>query len=150
MGERARLRTISRWFALMRLAAAPFAFVEVWATDDFPAGYRAWGWGICGVLGAGAAALAVVTFRDLTLGARQRLAEVALVFDTAIAFAFIFLYSFRSGQPTWALFYLPVVEGALRFGLVGGIGVPLATAPVLAAAEIWRSRHFAPRHFQVD
>ncbi|MDQ2983735.1 MAG: ATP-binding protein [Actinomycetota bacterium] len=147
-GELGRLRAVSRWFALMRLAAVPVAIVEVWTTHDFPGGYRTWAWVTCAVLAMGALVLAAFTWQDLSLTGRQRLAELALAFDTAIVYAFVFLYAWRSGQPTWSLFFLPVVEGALRFGIVGGIGMPLATTPLLVAAELFRSRHFEPRSFQ--
>jgi signal transduction histidine kinase len=149
-GELERLRTVGRWFAAVRVAAVPVALAEVALTDSFPAGYRTWAWVTCGVLAVGALLIAWITFRELSLAARQRVAETALVFDTAVVFAFIFLYSYRNGQPTWTLFYVPVIEGALRFGLIGGLGVPLATTPLLVAAESWRSRHFEPRHFHLD
>lgn len=148
-GERERLRTIGRLFAGIRLLAVPFALAEV-ATTSFPPGYRLWAWAAAGSLAGGALLIAAITWPDLAIEPRKRVAELALLFDTAIVFAFIFLYSYRNGQPTWALFYIPVIEGALRFGTTGGIGVPLATSSLLAGAEIWRSKHFEPRHFHWD
>ena len=144
-----RLRGLSAWFALARVLAVPLAVLQVLATDDFPRGYRTWAWVACGVLAAGALTLFVLTRRPMR-AAPERIAEAALVFDTAIVFAFIFLYSFKSGQPTWALFYIPVIEAALRFGLVGGLAVPLVTAPLLFAAEAWRAREFEPSEIRLE
>ena len=144
-----RLRALSTWFAVVRLLAVPLAVFQVLTTDDFPRGYRMWAWVACAVLAAGAVALFVLTRRPFR-SATERIAELALVFDTAIVFAFIFVYSFKSGQPTWALFYVPIIEAALRFGLVGGLAVPVATVPLLFAAEGWRARHFEPSEIRVD
>jgi signal transduction histidine kinase len=131
--------------------AVPFAFVEVAVTSSFPSGYRPWAWAACGLLAVGAAVLFVLTWLvDFRLSGRKRVSELAVVFDSVVVFAFIFLYAYRSGQPTWPLSYLPIIEGALRFGMVGGVGVAVATTPLLAAAEMWRARHFAPGHFRTD
>ena len=42
------------------------------------------------------------------------------------------------------------MEAALRYGLVGGLAMPLAQIPILVATEWWRSDHFAPPAFTVD
>jgi signal transduction histidine kinase len=135
----------------MRLLSVPIAVVEVAVTDSFPSGYRTWGWIACGTLAVGAAVLFVLTWIvEFELAGRRRVSELAVVFDTAIVFAFVFLYAYRSGQPTWALIYLPIIEAGLRFGTLGGVGVAVATIPLLCLAEIWRARHFGPGHFRTD
>src|SRR5919202_1286983 len=100
MSEVDRLRAISRWFAAMRLAAAPVAIAGVATTGDFPPGYELWAWVACGALAAGAIVVAAVSFSELRPPVRRRVAEGALAFDIVITFAFIYLYSWESGQPT--------------------------------------------------
>jgi signal transduction histidine kinase len=48
------------------------------------------------------------------------------------------------------LFVFAVVEAALRFGPLGGILVPLAGVPVLAAAEWWRADRFGDGTYDLD
>ena len=56
--------------------------------------------------------------------------------------AFATLYSYEYGSPTrWALMFV-VVEGALRYGVLGAAGVSLALAPYLVFVEWWRSHEF--------
>ncbi|HEY3184280.1 MAG TPA: ATP-binding protein, partial [Gaiellaceae bacterium] len=60
------------------------------------------------------------------------------------------LYSYEYGSPTrWALVF-PVVEGALRFGLAGGILLPLALFPAFAFLEWWRADRFGPPGYVWD
>ena len=75
---------------------------------------------------------------------------VAQAFDTAIVVTFAVLFSFEYGSPTrWALIIV-VVEAALRWGLVGGIVLPLALIPFLWFAEHWRATRFGPPGFLAD
>src|SRR5205814_1556985 len=54
------------------------------------------------------------------------------------------------GSPTrWALIF-PVVEGALRYGLVGGAGAAIALIPFFVFAEWWRAHRFGPPGFVSD
>jgi hypothetical protein len=62
---------------------------------------------------------------------------VALVFDVFIASAFVVLYAFELGTPVRQLILLPVIEGALRFGVRGGGVTAIACVPALALFE-WR------------
>jgi signal transduction histidine kinase len=149
--ELLRLRATGKWFAVLRVASVPLAVGMVVATTSFPSGYRFWAWATCGLLALGTAVLFALTWWiDFDLRGRRRVSEAAVLFDTAIVFGFMFLYAYRNGQPTWALFYLPIIEAGLRFGMAGGVGVALAAAPVLVAAEFWRSRHFMPHSFRDD
>jgi signal transduction histidine kinase len=148
--EAERVRRLAIWLSAMRVLAVPFAVSQVLITNDFPTGYRTWAWVATTILAVGAVALLPITVKELSLAARNRLGAAALVFDTSIVVAFMLIYSFENGQAIWAIYYLPILEGALRFGLVGGIGVPLATAPLLVATEIFRADRFEPGHVRVD
>ena len=140
-------RRIGLQLAMVRLLAAPVAVLHV-ATTAFPAGYRPWALATCALLALGGVLVLVLERRALSVRARGRLATGAIALDTAVVGAFLVLYSFVDGQPTWALFFLPTLEAALRFGLVGGVITPVVTAPWIVAAEVWRAEHFAPDEFR--
>ncbi len=147
--EHQRLRTMGRWFSTVRVLVVPLAVTRV-AVADFPEGYESWARLACGVLAAGALVLFALTWREQSTRSLRRIAEVAIAFDTAMVFAFIFLFAYVEGQPTWTLFYLPIVEAALRFGLRGGIATAIVTAPLLAAAEWFRADRFDPGGYHFD
>jgi signal transduction histidine kinase len=136
-----RLQIIARWFAVARVLAVPLALIQV-STTRFPPGYEGWAWAACGVLVAGALVLLGLSLPEFDLRVRRRLTEAALVFDAGIVFAFILLFSFEAGQPLSALYFLPVIEAALRFGVPGALAASAAAGPALAAAELFRSQRF--------
>jgi hypothetical protein len=114
--------------AWARVLATPFVFLEVAVErGNYPPGNERFAWAIAGVLAAGAL---------LFLRFPRRRAE-ALAFDWAVVSSFVALYSFEVGTPVIQLLFLPVVEGALRYGARGGLLMPLASAPALAFFE-WR------------
>src|SRR5262249_32400834 len=41
-------------------------------------------------------------------------------------------------------------EGALLYGIRGSVALAIISAPVVAAFESLRSRHYPPRHYQVN
>ena len=46
-----QLRETERWIAWVRLAAVPFAIVEVGLlSTDYPSGYESWAWATTGLL----------------------------------------------------------------------------------------------------
>jgi signal transduction histidine kinase len=139
--EGERLQVVARWFAVARILAVPLALAEV-ASATFPPGYAAWAWTTCGIFGAGALVLLGVSLPHFDVKPRRRLAEAALVFDTGVTFAFILLFSFKGGQPLSALYFVPVIEAALRFGVPGALIASAATGPALAGAEWFRSERF--------
>jgi signal transduction histidine kinase len=144
-------RQLERWAAWIRLAAVPWAVLEVGVlTDDFPSGYEAAAWAITAGLALGAVALFAGTRRDLKRDALRRLGLVALSFDTAVVGAYVLIFTFEAGTPTSSLLVIPVIEATLRYGLRGALIVPVAVAPLLIASEWWRSRHFEPREFEPD
>jgi signal transduction histidine kinase len=73
-------------------------------------------------------------------------AEIA--FDMLVVAAFMFVYAWVDGQPTWSLYFIPPFEAALRFGFAAGIMFPIASAPVIVAAEVFRAEHFQPDEFR--
>jgi signal transduction histidine kinase len=145
-----RLRQVEVWIAWVRILAVVWAVVEVaWISGDYPAGYHAWAWAATGALAVAAGLIMLLARRLRSLGGLRALGGAALAFDVLIVYAYIFIYSYELGTPTWGLVYLVVVEAALRFGLVGGVALPLATAPLLVTAEWWRADRFSPPPFDL-
>jgi signal transduction histidine kinase len=148
--ELERLRSTEVWIAWVRALAVPWAVAEVgFLADDYPSGYQAWAWVTTAALGAGAVVFFVLARVELGPGARRAVGAAALIFDVAIVYGYSFVFSFELGQPVWGVLYLPVLEAALRYGLVGGVVLPLATAPLLVLLEWWRAEQFPPPPFEI-
>jgi signal transduction histidine kinase len=150
VSESERLRRLALWLSLARLLAALLAATQILLTDTFPPGFRPWAWVACAALAAGAIAIAAVTRLHLPVNVRNRLGAAALAFDAAIVFAFMLVFSFQDGQPTWAVWYLLIVEGALRFRFLGGVATAVVTLPLLVAAEVFRADRFEPSNFRAE
>jgi signal transduction histidine kinase len=149
--ELGRAREIERWIAWVRLLAVPFAILEVGIlSSGYPPGYERWAWVTTGVLGAGAVALWFVAQRELSARAQRLIGFGALVFDTAVIAAYVVIYSaYEPDSPVRQIMILPVVEGAVRYGIVGGVVLPFALAPFLAWAEWLRADRYN-RDFSAD
>src|SRR5215210_6084742 len=120
--EAARLRATDSWIAWVRLAAVPFAAVQVLVTPAYPDGYELWAWVATAVLAAGAVVIFFLTRLPHSLPRRHLLGAASLAFDIGVVAAFALVYSFEEGTPIRQLLYLPLIEGALRYGLAGGLG----------------------------
>ena len=146
----ARLIDVERWVAWVRLGGVAFAILEVGVFSvDYPTGYKTAAWELTGFFAAGAAALFVLARRG-----NPRLAPVlslvALLFDAAIVCAYAVVFSYEYGSPTrWTLIVV-VVEAGLRYGLGGGLGLPILLVPFLVFIEWWRADRFGPPGFLSD
>lgn len=134
-----RAKETELWIARVRLFAVLFAVVEVGAlTKDYPSGYETVAWITTALFGVGAVVFFFVTRRAFT----PIIGLAALVFDAAVIAAYATLYSYEYGSPTrWALMFV-VVEGALRYGVLGATGVSIALTPYLVFVEWWRAHEF--------
>jgi signal transduction histidine kinase len=148
--ELARLVDVERWVAWVRLGGLVFALFEVGLFSyDYPSGYESAAWTITGLFAAGSVALFVLARRG-NLRLAPTLSAAALLFDTAIVAAYAIVYSYEYGSPTrWALIVV-VVEAGLRYGLVGGLGLPILLVPFFVFAEWWRAHRFGPPGFRSD
>jgi len=146
-GGRERARAIELWIARVRLAAVLFAVLEVGVlSEDYPAGYERFAWIATAVFALGA----VVFFVTAKSAYAPAVGVAALLFDTCVIAAFATLYSYEYGSPTrWALMFV-VVEGALRYGLLGATAVSLAVLPFLVFVEWWRGHEFGGPRFVLD
>ena len=150
-GEFERLRRTEIWIAWVRVIAVPFALFEVAVVGDkHPPGYERWGWATAVTLSLGAVAFFWLARRDLDRKALGRIGFLALAFDTAIVYAFVFVYTFEPSTPAWGILYIPVIEGALRYGVKGGAIVPVVVLPLVFLAEWWRAEEFGPPPFDFD
>jgi signal transduction histidine kinase len=145
--EDERRREADRWIAWVRVAGVAFAAVEVGVlTESYPARYELAAWVTTAVFGVGGVVLLQLTRHAYV----PTVGLAALVFDTLVVATYATLYSYEYGSPTrWALIF-PVVEAALRYGLAGGVLLPLLLLPYLVFVEWWRAREFAPPEFVAD
>ena len=143
-------RQIERWIGWMRAGGVAFAVLEVGVfSKRFPPGYERAAWIITGLFALGTALIAVwIRFgsdSSLTL-----LGFTAQAFDSAIIGAYGIAFSFEYGSPTrWGLIVV-VVEAAVRWGVAGGVAMPLLLIPYLWFAEHWRATRFGPPGFVSD
>ncbi len=146
---RSRLE-IERWIAWVRLGGALFALLEValFSPAAWP-GYRPAEWALTGAFLAGAVMLLVLA-RTAPQAWAIPLGVAALVFDVAVICTYAVLFSYEYGNQTrWATI-LVVVEAALRYGLVGGVGLSAVLVPFFWFNEWWRAHHFAGPGLIVD
>jgi signal transduction histidine kinase len=149
--DQERRRQIELWISWVRLIAVPFAVVEVGLlSSGYPPGYERWAWIATGALALGAGVIWLLARRDLSLWRQNILAYAALAFDIAIVGAYVVIfYAWEPNTPIRQALFLPVAEGAVRFGIAGGLIVPLLLAPFLAYGEVLRADRF-DRDFDLD
>jgi signal transduction histidine kinase len=142
--DAARRREIETWVSRVRVAGVAFAVVEIaFLTERFPPGYRAAAWALTGGFALGTVVLLVLTRfeRDDLLPATGL---AALVFDTAVISAYAVIFSFEYGNQTRFALMFVVAEAALRYGLLGGVLLPILLIPMWWFFEWWRVRNFSP------
>jgi len=151
--ELERLRATERWIAWVRLAAVPFAVVEVGLlSTDYPSGYESLAWLTTGLLALGGVLFFFVSRSEAFDHAPRRIGLLALALDTVVVAGFVLIYQYEIGSPVNQLFFVLLVEAAVRYGIRGGVGMPLVIAPLLALAEWSREARFdnPPSGYQVD
>ena len=147
LSRQERARAIELWIARVRLAAVVFAVLEVAVfSKHYPAGYERLAWIATAVFALGA----VVFFAVSKNAYVPAVGLAALLFDACVIAAYATLYSYEYGSPTrWALMFV-VVEGALRYGMLGATAVSLALLPFLVFVEWWRGHEFGGPGFVWD
>ena len=143
---------LERWISLVRLIAVPWALIEVGLITNFTSErYETTAWVVTGVLAAGAIVFFWVGRRGVPSRYQPGVCLAGLMFDTAVIWAYALVFSFESGSPTIrALLFFPVLEAALRYGMRGGLLLPVSQVPMLVAIEWWRSDHFTPSDFRLQ
>jgi K+-sensing histidine kinase KdpD len=137
MNERQRVQEM--WIAYARLFAVAFAvFQLIVVTQEDPEANISAGWIVTSILAAGALAFLLLARLRLSLRKRTILGAVALLFDTAIIYAFVFTHAFSPGTQASRLLVLVVIEAAVRYGVAGGVGLTLLNIPFVALVEYAR------------
>jgi signal transduction histidine kinase len=146
-----RLRQIEWWMSWIRVVGVVFAVVELsLVTQDWADGYKRLAWATTAALAVGTGVLFALARRRWSLRGQRLLSAAALLFDTAVVVGYVFVFAFEPGTQVRQLLFFPVVEAALRFGLAGGIAMPVLLLPVLVAFEEFRSARYAPREYIAD
>ncbi len=143
---------LERWISWVRVAVLPWAVLEVAVlTPEYPAtGYEVAAWATTGVFAVGVAFFFWLDRREIGPRAKHAVCFAGFAFNTTIIWAYAFVYVYEPGTPVRQLLFFPVVEAALRYGLVGGLVMPVIQLPVLLTSELWRSDRFAPPDFSLD
>ncbi len=137
--------------AWVRLLAVPFAVLEVGLLkDDYPPGYERWAWALTALLAVAAGVLLWLAYRVPSRRAWRRIGFGALVLDTVVVYGYVLVYSFEPGTPIRQLVFIPLIEAALRYGMVGAFAMSAVSACLLAFTEWWREDRFPPQEFDVD
>ncbi|HEX5449080.1 MAG TPA: ATP-binding protein [Gaiellaceae bacterium] len=128
-----RNRPIEWWIACVRVVAVPLMLIQVALTSNYPNGDKTYAWILLAVFALGSAALLAVvpSVESRVFG------WLAMGFDFVVVSGYVILFAFDSGVAARQLLYLLVVEGAVRLGTSGGLGVAVASAPIALLAE-WR------------
>jgi signal transduction histidine kinase len=143
---------LERWISWVRLAAVPWAVLEVGVlSPGYPSGrYEVAAWATTAVLAVGAGAFFWIDRRELGARGQRAVCLAGLAFNTAVIWAYALIYVYEPGTPARQLLSIPVVEAALRYGLRGGLALPVLQVPVLVASEWLRSDRFSPPGFTLD
>ena len=143
---------LERWIAVLRLIAVPWALIEVGLVTDFSSQrHETAAWVMTACLAAGALLFLLVSRLAVPRRYQRTVCFAGLLFDTAVIWGYALVFTIESGSPTIrALLFFPILEAALRYGLLGGVLLPVAQIPILVAIEWWRSEHFEPSDFRVQ
>ena len=145
-----RQRDLERWIAWIRLAAVGFAVVQVAIGRNYPGGYEARAWAATAALGVGSLVLFALARRTWGPHGQKALGLAAVAFDFAAVSAFVLIYSFERAGPIRQLLFLPLIEGAVRYGISGAFVLTALSAPVIAASESLRENRFSIRGYRYD
>jgi signal transduction histidine kinase len=142
--SRRSLLETERWVASLRVGAVVFVLFQLLiSNDDFPSRrYEVLIWMTTGALAVGAAVFFWLSRRDLSRTALLRVGALAMAFDAAVVGAYVLIYSFDSGTPVRQALFIPIAEAALRYGIWGGVLLPLAFGVVHAVFEYLRANRF--------
>ena len=135
-------RELERWIAVVRVIAVPFAIGQVALTSDYPERYATYAWITVGVFSAGAIVIFFLSRRELSSRQLAALGAGALALDTVTISSAVLISHYQEGTPVGRALLIVVVEGALRYGMVGAIALAVAVTPVQAMFELLASRRY--------
>ncbi|MCW2974853.1 MAG: hypothetical protein JWM06_134 [Actinomycetia bacterium] len=145
MSDTRRLREFETWIAWARLGGVVFAVLEVGVfTQHFPPGYLEAAWALTAVFAAGTVLLLWFARSERTQQLLRATGLAAVVFDTLVIGAYGVVFSYEYGNQTRFALVFVVIEAALRYGVAGGIVLPILLIPYFWLVEWWRVREFSP------
>jgi signal transduction histidine kinase len=132
---------------VVRWVAFAFALVQILAYDDQPYPEHipvfALALTAAGILALGNT-LAWLALPWARTGTRARgLAVATLALDIAVASAIVWLWAFDPGSALWAVLFIPPLEGAIKFQLVGALSTWLAVTAIYVGREFWGEATYA-------
>jgi signal transduction histidine kinase len=136
------LLALERSIAAIRLVAIPFAIFQVGVTSGVPEGWQTAGWVTTAVLAVGAFAFALVVRRELSDSGAFVLSVAGQLFDTAVVSSYVIAYALERGTLAPETLFFPLIAACVRFALVGGVVIAVASAPVMLVFEHLHARHF--------
>lgn len=129
-----RLRGVERWISALRLLAFPFALIPV-SLAAYPPGWELWAWLTSAGFGSGALGLFLLARSPLLEDHPLAHSLFAQVFDTAVVTGYLLVFSFEPGTPVQQILYLDLAAACVRFEVLGGLLLALASVPILALFE---------------
>jgi signal transduction histidine kinase len=140
--ELTTLRRIERTLANIRWFGVAFALFQVaalnFARPRPPSGVVAAGFVLVGFVALGNAGIALVLPRLDDEARLRRLGVMAFAMDTAVLFAFVWLFSYDPNDTTWVLLYVLPLEGAIRYQMRGALWALALAAVSEAGREVYR------------
>jgi len=140
-----RLRSQEIWIAWIRLLAVGLTVVLVvisaYVQDDVNPGQA---WIVTALFALGSGALALLARRTSSERHLNVLGLCALAFDVTVIYAYAFTHTLTTGTQSTRLVVLVVAEAAVRYGIVGGVALTVANAPLLLLVELQRAAQAVP------
>ncbi|HEY7017256.1 MAG TPA: ATP-binding protein, partial [Gaiellaceae bacterium] len=127
-----------------------FAFVQIAIASSYPSDYRIWAWITTSIFAVGTLVLLWLGRRAWSRRGQLIFGVTALTFDFLVVASYMLIFSFERSGPVRQLLFLPLVEAAVRYGIVGAIVLTAASIPVLATFEWLRERHVSATQYRVD
>ena len=130
-------RAVERWIAIVRLGGVLFAAIEVgFLSKNFPAGYQTAAVGAHRHLRVRGRSRSIFSPASPARNCCASSASSSLLFDTAAIGAYATIFSYEYGNQTrWATIFA-VAEAALRYGLRGGVAIPLLLGGLLCVQRV--------------
>jgi signal transduction histidine kinase len=141
---------IERWIGLVRLLAVPFALGQVLLSTGYPPGYAGYAWSTAIFFAVGAVGIFLLARRDMTARDQKLLGAGAMTFDLLVVSSFVLIYHYQEGSPVGRLLLLVVIEGAMRYGMVGGVLIAVLVTPVQALFEWLVVRNVYDRPYDIS
>jgi signal transduction histidine kinase len=148
--ELQRSRELERWIGWIRLAAVGFALLQVSISGSYPSRYQLWAWLTTALFALGTVLLFGLVRRSWSARGQLVLGVAALAFDFAVVSAYVVLFSFERDGPTRQIIFLPLIEAAVRYGILGALVLTAASVPVIAVFEWLRESHFDSARYRYD